>query len=266
MAAAPGPGVAGPGAFRNRPRPTENRVLWIRTHAGALGFGLETMRRRTRQGGREDLMESWITTAIDKLGYAGVVLLMFFENLFPPIPSEVVMPLSGYVSAQGGMSLWAVIVAGTVGSVLGAIFWYYVAVWLGEDRLKRWARKHGRWITLGPSDIDKADDWFDRYGAWLVFFGRLVPTVRTLIAIPAGLFGMSIGRYILYTTAGSLIWTGALAVLGWWLGSQWDQISTYLGPVTYAIVGGAIVIYLYRVMTFDRTERKAEAKAATRRP
>lgn len=209
-------------------------------------------------------MESWITTAIDKLGYAGVVLLMFFENLFPPIPSEVVMPLSGYVSAQGDLSLWGVIAGGTFGSVLGAIFWYYVARWLGEDRLKRWARKHGRWITLGPSDIDKADRWFDRYGSWLVFFGRLIPTVRTLIAIPAGIFEMPMGRYLLFSTLGSLIWTGALAALGYWLGSKWTQVADYMGPVTYVIIGIVGVLYIYRVATFNRTERKHEEKVAAR--
>lgn len=210
-------------------------------------------------------MENWVTSIIESTGYAGVVFLMFFENLFPPIPSEVVMPLAGYTASQGQLSIIGVIVAGTAGSVLGAVFWYYVAKWLGEERLKRWARKHGRWITLGPSDVDKADAWFDRHGSWVVFFGRLVPTIRTLVAIPAGLFDMPIVRYLVLTTLGSAIWTGALAMIGWWLGNQWSQISTYMDPFTYAIMGAVVVIYVYRVVTFDRTERKAEAKSAARR-
>ncbi|HEX6102624.1 MAG TPA: DedA family protein [Alphaproteobacteria bacterium] len=210
-------------------------------------------------------MESWITSTIESLGYAGVLLLMFLENLFPPIPSEVVMPLSGYTTADGGLSIVGVIVAGTVGSVLGAVFWYYVARWLGEDRLKGWTRRHGRWITLGPRDVDKADDWFDRYGGWVVFFGRLVPTVRTLVAIPAGLFEMNVWLYLVLTTAGSAIWTAALALVGWWLGSNWKTVGTYIDPVTYAIMAAIVVLYIYRVVTFDGSEAETKTGKAGRR-
>lgn len=210
-------------------------------------------------------MESWITSTIEGLGYAGVIILMFLENLFPPIPSEVVMPLAGYTSAQGHLSVVGVIVAGTFGSVLGAVFWYYVARWLGEERLKNWTRRHGRWITLGPRDVDNADRWFDRHGGWIVFFGRLVPTVRTLVAIPAGLFEMNVWFYVLLTTVGSAIWAGALALLGWWLGSSWKSIGTYIDPVTYAIMAAIVVVYIYRVVTFDRSEAVAEA-GKSRRP
>ena len=210
-------------------------------------------------------MESWITSTIESLGYAGVIFLMFLENLFPPIPSEVVMPLSGYTAAQGQLSIVGVIVAGTFGSVLGAVFWYYIARWLGEDRLKGWTRRHGRWITLGPKDVDKADDWFDRYGGWVVFFGRLVPTVRTLVAIPAGLFGMNLWLYLLLTTVGSAIWTAALALVGWWLGSNWKTVGTYIDPVTYAIMAAIIVLYIYRVVTFDASEAGTKTGKAGRR-
>ncbi len=210
-------------------------------------------------------MESWITSTIENLGYFGVIFLMFFENLFPPIPSEVVMPLSGYTAAQGGLSVWGVIAAGTFGSVLGAVFWFYIARWLGEDRLKAWTRRHGRWITLGPRDVDKADDWFDRHGGWIVFFGRLVPTVRTLVAIPAGLFEMNIWLYVLLTTAGSAIWTAGLALLGWWLGSSWKSIGTFIDPVTYSVMAAIVVIYIYRVITFDSSEDERRPRAARRR-
>jgi membrane protein DedA with SNARE-associated domain len=209
-------------------------------------------------------MESWITSTIESLGYAGVVMLMFLENLFPPIPSEVVMPLSGYTAAQGQLSIIGVIIAGTAGSVLGAVFWYYVARRLGEERLKGWTRRHGRWITLGPKDVDKADDWFDRYGGWVVFFGRLVPTVRTLVAIPAGIFEMKLWLYLVLTTAGSAIWTAALAVLGWWLGSSWQTIGSYIDPVTYVIMAAIIALYIYRVITFDSSEAGAERGAGRR--
>lgn len=205
-------------------------------------------------------MEHWVTSIVESTGYAGVLFLMFLENLFPPIPSEVVMPLSGYTAARAGHSIVGVIIAGTAGSVLGAIFWYWVARRLGEERLKRWARRHGRWITLGPSDIDRADDWFDRYGAWVVFFGRLVPTIRTLVAIPAGLFEMPFWRYVVLTTLGSAIWTGGLALVGWYLGNRWDEVSDWIDPFAHTVVAVVVVIYLWRVVTFERSERKAEER------
>lgn len=210
-------------------------------------------------------MDSWVTSTIESLGYAGVVFLMFLENLFPPIPSEVVMPLSGFAAAQGELSIVGVIVAGTAGSVLGALFWYYVARWLGEDRLKGWTRRYGRWITLGPRDVDKADDWFDRYGGWVVFFGRVVPTVRTLVAIPAGLFEMNLWLYLLLTTVGSAIWTAALALVGFWLGSNWKTVGTYIDPVSYAIIAAIVVLYIYRVVTFDASESGIRSEKAGRR-
>lgn len=209
-------------------------------------------------------MESWITSTIESLGYAGVTILMFLENLFPPIPSELVMPLSGYTASKGHLSIVGVTIAGTLGSVLGALFWYYVARWLGEDRLKDWTGRHGRWITLGPKDVGKADRWFDRYGGWVVFFGRLVPTVRTLVAIPAGVFGMNVWWYLLLTTAGSAIWTGALALFGWQLGSNWKSIGTYIDPVAYAVMAAIIAVYVYRVVTFDGSDSAESERAKPR--
>ena len=207
-------------------------------------------------------MDSWITSTVESLGYVGVAFLMFLENLFPPIPSELIMPMSGYVASQGRLSLAGVIVAGTIGSVLGAIWWYYVARWLGEERLKAVARRYGRWITFSPREVDKADDWFDRYGGWVVFFGRLIPTVRTLVAIPAGLFEMPFGRYLLLTTAGSAIWTGALAIVGHWLGSEYAEIAHYIDPFAFAVLVTIVSLYLFRVVTFNRAERRAEERDA----
>ena len=210
-------------------------------------------------------MENWVASIIESLGYFGVAFLMFVENLFPPIPSEVIMPLAGYISAKGQLSIVLVIIAGTFGSVLGAIFWYFVARWLGAERLRRWARRHGRWITLGTSDIDKAEHWFERHGVSVIFFGRLVPTIRTVVAIPAGLFGMKLGRYLLFTALGSVIWTGALALIGWWLGSKWTEIEAWMDPFTYVVMTAVLLIYLYRVVTFQSTEKKAEDRRATGR-
>ena len=119
-----------------------------------------------------------ITSILASLGGLGVFLLMLAENVFPPIPSEVILPLAGYTAAQGRGSLWVVAIAGTLGSAAGAVLWYYVGRWIGIDRLKRFASRHGRWLTLTPGEVDHVDRWFDRYGRWAVLFGRMVPGVN----------------------------------------------------------------------------------------
>ena len=151
-------------------------------------------------------MFDWMIELIERGGYLGIVALMFLENLFPPIPSELIMPSAGFQASQGSLSLAGVMLAGTAGSLCGALFWYAVGRYAGENRLKRWASRHGRWLTLTPEDVDRADDWFDRHNAAAVFFGRLLPTIRTLISIPAGLFEMPPGPFLLYSALGTGLW------------------------------------------------------------
>src|SRR3546814_2039510 len=127
---------------------------------------------------------------------------MLAENVFPPIPSEVILPLAGYTAAQGRGSLWVVAIAGTLGSAAGAVLWYYVGRWIGIERLKRFASRHGRWLTLTPGEVDHVDRWFDRYGRWAVLFGRMVPGVRTLLSVPAGVSGMPLGPFFVSTLTG----------------------------------------------------------------
>ncbi len=135
-------------------------------------------------------MFDWITGIVDRTGYLGVALLMFAENLFPPVPSELIMPLAGFAAARGDLSLPLVLAAGVAGSLAGALFWYWIGRKVGADRLKRWAGRHGRWLTLSPGDVDEADAWFDRHGVKAVLLGRLIPAVRTLVSVPAGLAAM----------------------------------------------------------------------------
>lgn len=196
-------------------------------------------------------MNEQVTGLIDGMGYAGIALLMLLENVFPPIPSELVMPLAGYTASIGEMNVTGALLAGTAGSVAGAWFWYWLAKSVGEGRLKHWARQHGRWLSMTPHDVEKLDGWFKRYSKRMVFFGRLVPTVRTLVSIPAGVFGMRNAPFLLLTTAGSFLWNAALTGAGWWLGENHALIGEYLGPVSLAIVLGAALWYLYRVATFD---------------
>jgi membrane protein DedA with SNARE-associated domain len=201
-------------------------------------------------------MGEWIINLIERMGYLGIALLMFLENLFPPIPSELIMPLSGFTASRGNLNIAGVILAGTVGSVAGALFWFYVGRWVGDDRLKRWADRHGRWITMTARDVEKADRWFDRHCHWAVLGGRLIPTVRTLISIPAGIFEMGLRRFLIFSTVGTLIWSAALAGAGYALGSEYETVSRYLGPVSTAVVVLIAAVYLYRVVTFKPRPRQ----------
>ncbi|WP_112992433.1 DedA family protein [Herminiimonas fonticola] len=191
-----------------------------------------------------------IVDIVSQSGYLGIFLLMLAENVFPPIPSELIMPLAGFVSARGELNLLLVILAGTAGSVVGALPWYYAGAIFGKDRLKRIANKHGRWFTLSPRDIDMASDWFSRHGAAAVFFGRLIPAIRTLISVPAGIVRMPLLPFLAYSTIGSLIWTALLAVTGFVLQSQYEQVEHYVEPVSKAVVFLVIAIYIYRFIRF----------------
>lgn len=180
--------------------------------------------------------------------YFGIVLLMFIENVFPPIPSEIIMPLAGYMAAQQQLSLPGTILAGTAGSVLGALPLYYLGRKLGEDRLKEFADKHGRWLTLSRHDIDNAKRWFDRYGAAATFVCRLIPGVRSLISIPAGITSMSWVTFLIYTTLGTGIWATLLAYLGYVLGRNYTTVADYVDPVSWIVLGAVGVLYIVRVM------------------
>lgn len=201
-------------------------------------------------------MHSWVEDTIQSMGYLGVTFLMFLENVFPPIPSELVMPLSGYAVAQGELTLGGVIVGGTAGSVLGAVPLYFVGKWLSEARLRRFAARHGHWLMLSEKDFDKAMDTFGRHGRKMVFFGRLIPGVRSLISIPAGLCKMRLAPFLLWTAAGAAIWTALLAWAGFVLGERYDSIGTYVGWATYLVVGGLVVWYVVYVVRGKRRKRR----------
>lgn len=193
-------------------------------------------------------MFDWVLGTINDWGYGGIFLLMLVEHLFPPIPSEVIMPLAGYLSATGEMNLWLVMGFGTAGSVLGTMVWYWVALAIGEVRLKRFAARYGRLLTLSPGDIDTARDWFLRYGNMAVFFGRMIPAIRTLISVPAGFARMPALPFLVYTTIGSVIWTAFLTLAGLVLESQYARLEAYIDPVSKAVLVAVIVVYVYRVI------------------
>ncbi|BAY60678.1 hypothetical protein NIES22_07380 [Calothrix brevissima NIES-22] len=191
-------------------------------------------------------MLEWITNTINSLGYWGIALLMFLENLFPPIPSELIMPLAGFTASPhqpGGakLSIIGVFLAGLLGSVLGALIWYYPGQFLGEKRLKKLADKYGKWIAISSDDITKANQWFNKKGSKAVLLGRLVPGIRTLISVPAGLSNMPLVPFLFYTTMGSAAWVGLLTYSGYLLGSQYELVDKYLAPVSKIVLGSLIV-------------------------
>lgn len=197
-------------------------------------------------------MFDWITGWINDAGYAAIAALMFAENVFPPIPSELIMPLAGYSASQGRLSLMGVVAAGWFGAMGGVLLWYGFGRWLGCERIRGFAAKHGEWLTMSPADVDAANVWFCRHGGLGVFVGRLVPAVRTFISIPAGVSDMSFVKFVLYSGLGTAIWAAILAGAGFALGSQYQQIGDWLGPPTNAIVAAFVLWYGWRVVTFKR--------------
>lgn len=189
-------------------------------------------------------MLPWIQNTMTTLGYPGIVFLMFLENVFPPIPSELIMPFAGFTASQGQLAFYGVVLAGWLGSLVGQLPLYYLGRLANEDRLKGWADRYGRWLGVSSRDIGKADDWFDRHGPKAVFLGRLVPGVRSLISVPAGMSEMKLAPFLLYSALGTGLWSLLLAWLGLMLGQRYDLVETYLGPVSYVVFTGLFVVAL----------------------
>lgn len=201
-------------------------------------------------------MFDWISGFVDAVGAIGIAVLMFLENVFPPIPSELIMPLGGFNAAAGREHLLAVIVAGSLGSLAGALLWYWIGRRLGTQRLKRLAARHGRWLTILPEDLDRSNAWFDRHGGSAVLIGRLIPTVRTFISVPAGVARMPMASFLAFTTVGTVSWTTVLAMAGYLLQAQYGLVAGWLDPVSTAVVVGIVGLYLWRVATYGRRKRR----------
>jgi membrane protein DedA with SNARE-associated domain len=178
-----------------------------------------------------------------------VGFLMFLETLFPPIPSEVIMPVAGVAAAQGKMDFTATVAAGTAGAMLGNIFWYLAARALGHDRLQPFINRYGRWLTISWKDIERAHRWFDRHSIALVFLGRLVPTIRSVVSIPAGLLDMRFRNFVIASTIGTAIWTSLLTAAGYVLQENFHFIDQVIGPISNVIIGMIVLIYVGRLLT-----------------
>ena len=179
---------------------------------------------------------SWVTDVVESLGYIGLLLMIALENVFPPIPSELVLPLAGFLTGQGDMWFPGAVLAATAGSILGALILYYIGYYFGENRIRALVRKFGRWVMVSEGDIDKANDWFDRHDRKAVLFGRMFPVVRSLISIPAGIRQMPMTRFLIYTTIGSAVWNTTLIGIGWILGDNWEAVEEYVGYFQYVVI------------------------------
>lgn len=193
-------------------------------------------------------MAEWVIGFLRDHGYLGIAALMLAENLFPPLPSELIMPFAGYLAATGDRHPVLVVLAGVTGSVVGAYPWYAAGRLLGCARLKRLAEKHGRWLTVSPKDIDRAEAWFKHRGPIVLVLGRLVPALRTVVALPAGLTAMPLLTFTAFTALGSALWCTLLAGAGYMLEDQYERISTWMNPLSTGIFVICIVAYVTRVV------------------
>ena len=204
-----------------------------------------------------DWLVTWVTNVIETLGYPGLTVLVALENVFPPIPSEVILPLAGFLTGQGRFSFVLVLIASTLGSLIGALILYAIGVALGRGGIRRLFEKYGYLALLTTEDLTRAEVWFDRWGPIAVFTGRLVPVVRSLVSIPAGYRRMPLMQFIPLTIFGSLLWNGALVSLGWAFGENWHAIEEYVGVLQYVVI--AVVAFLLVRFVWTRLRQRRAA-------
>ena len=189
------------------------------------------------------LLATWIISVISTMGYGGIVLLMAIESACIPLPSEIIMPFSGFLVFKGEMTLWGVALAGAIGCVVGSIPAYYLGMYGGRPLVE----KYGKWVLISKHDLEFADRAFDKYGEIIIFIGRLLPAVRTFIAFPAGVARMNMGKFVAYTFVGSLIWCWVLAYAGMKTGEHWESLKVYFHEFHYVIAAAAIIFVVWYV-------------------
>ena len=197
-------------------------------------------------------MTDWVFRLIDSTGYVGVFLLMFLETVFPPIPAEVIMPIAGLRAANGPLGLPGVIASGTAGAMVGNFFWYLLARVIGMARFHPFIDRHGRWLTMDWGDVEKAERLFGRFGGAVVGIGRVLPTVRSVVSIPAGLLRMRLKTFLIWSTVGTALWSSALAIAGYLLGRRFERIEEIIGPLSTAIIAAIVLTYIWRQLTWRK--------------
>ncbi|GAA4576078.1 hypothetical protein GCM10023176_46700 [Micromonospora coerulea] len=200
-------------------------------------------------------LTGWVASIIDSLGALGVAVLVALESIIPPIPSEIVLAMAGYLSAEGRFNVVLIVLAATAGSLLGALVLYWLGAALGEERLKRWL---DHIPLVDRDDLERADRWFERHGRWAVLIGRVVPVVRSLVSVPAGANRMPLGEFVLLTTIGSGVWNAVIVGLGYALGSRWQEVGRYSHWFNYAIFA------VFAIMIVSWVAKKIRKRRARR--
>ena len=182
---------------------------------------------------------AWATEVIHTIGYPGIAFLVALEAVFPPVPSEIILPLAGSLAANGAFDPLLVWFSATIGSCMGATVLYSVGRWGGEARIAGWLDRYGKWLLLSSSDLYNTRNWFEKYGTWAVLVARVLPGMRTFVSVPAGLVAMPYLRFVVLTAIGSSVWDGFLVGAGYFLGKNWEQVQGWIapfGPIVYGII------------------------------
>ena len=213
-------------------------------------------------------LANWVQDVINQFGYFGVALLVVIENIFPPIPSEIVLPFAGFVAQQGSAgvaqsdtSVIGMMIAATIGSVVGALILYVISSAIGPERLRAFVQRFGRWFGVKQTDLLRAEAWFDRRSFVAVLVGRCVPLIRSIVSIPAGFRRMKLTSFILLTAVGSAVWNIALIGTGALLGDQWERVGEYVGVFQWLVIA-AILVLLVRFVYLRLQNRRRQNSAA----
>lgn len=200
-------------------------------------------------------MENWILNVMEQFGYFGIFLLIMVENLFPPIPSEVILTFGGYMTTHTNLTVIGVIITSTIGSVLGAIILYGIGYLIDISRIEKIVEKYGRILRLSKKDVHKANDWFAKYGVWTVFFCRFIPLIRSLISLPAGMAKMNFGVFLLLSTLGTFIWNAVLVSIGAAVGDSWETIVGYMDVYSNIVYLGLVLLVVVFIVLFIRKKK-----------
>ncbi|KZE51989.1 alkaline phosphatase [Brevibacillus parabrevis] len=200
-------------------------------------------------------MQNWLTHFIEQYSYLGIFLMMALENVFPPIPSEVILTFGGFMTTRTTLTVPGVILAATLGSVLGAVLLYAIGRYLDVSKIEKVVERYGHLLRIKKTDIQKADAWFDKYGYWTILFCRMIPLVRSLISIPAGMTGMGLPLFLLFTTIGTLLWNLALVLVGALLGESWEQVLHIMDVYSKFVYIGIAVVGVGFLVVFVRKRR-----------
>ncbi|MBB6453354.1 membrane protein DedA with SNARE-associated domain [Salirhabdus euzebyi] len=200
-------------------------------------------------------MDNWLINIMNEFGYMGILFLIALENVFPPVPSEVILTFGGFITTTSNLTVMGVVISATAGSVIGAMILYGIGLQLSVERLEKIVERWGHILRLTKKDVRKADAWFDKYGPWTVFFCRFIPIIRSLISVPAGMSNMNLPLFLSLTTLGTFIWNIVLVNLGASVGDSWEEIVHYMELYSKVIYVAVAVLFVLFITLFIRKRK-----------